>query len=87
MSLSTGSLRVVSIPSPSAWGVSAFPAESPIQGAGDQARFVQLLRTAPIVGFADGSADWEPAPRASIPVALAGSRDLDWQLEPDELEQ
>jgi hypothetical protein len=88
MKRATGStpLHVVSMPAPSALGAHPFPAAHVIAGAGSQARFIHALREAPVSGFSSDELGWERAPSSPIPVRLTGARDLDWRLDPSELE-
>ena len=79
-------LGVVSIPPPSALGGRPFPAEHVVFGAGPEAQFIHALREAPFAAFSVEELGWEPAPNSPIPVTLAGATELDWHLEPDELE-
>jgi hypothetical protein len=79
-------LGVLSIPAPSALAATPFPAEHVVPGATGQAQFLHTLRGAPVVGFSIEELGWETAPKAPVAVKLRGVKDLDWHLEPDELE-
>jgi len=79
-------LHVVSIPPPSALAAHPFPAEHVVFGAGPQAQLLRTLREAPLAVFPAEDLGWELAPKAPIPVKLAGTKDLDWHLDPTEME-
>lgn len=57
----------------------------PVRGAGPQARRLdeQILEVTRVRQRLE-ALGFEPPPRGPIPVALAGVRELDWHLEPDE---
>jgi hypothetical protein len=79
-------LGAVSMPAPSALGGNPFPAGHVVFGAGPQALFIHTLREAPLAGFSTEELGWALAPKAAIGVKLAGAKDLDWHLDPTELE-
>ena len=79
-------LGAVSLPAPSAFGARPFPTVSVVFGAGPQAQFIHALHAAPVAGFSTEELGWAQAPKAKSNVKLAGAKDLDWHLDPTELE-
>ena len=87
-------------PSRTAWGPRRFdilrpvappasrlpaPRFSVLQGVGPEANYLRLISLAAAPEETPAQLGWQVPYAAQIPVKMAGARDADWSLEPDEM--